>query len=574
MTFSSLAFLFIFFPIVFILYSICKNNLVRNILLIFASLIFYAFGEPVAVFIMLISIGLNYFFGLLCGGVIGRKSKNESVCEVAEEINEEFEGANVAESVEEVEDGTVTEPGESDAELEDESEDGDKPEPEESDAELEDESEDGDKPEPEESDAELEDESEKESDAENAEGTEVSEALRKVGLIAAIVLNIGLLFAFKYVDFFLDSVGLGRLRMNIALPIGISFFTFQGLSYVIDVYRDRECVQRNPLLVTLYISFFPQLIAGPIVKYHDISKQLVNREFNIDRIGSGLQRFIFGLGKKVLIAGPMGLMVDSVYGLDISGIGAASAWIAAISYIFQIYFDFSGYSDMAIGLGCIFGFDFKENFDNPYTAVNMQHFWRKWHISLSTWFKEYVYIPLGGNRKGYIRTYLNKFIVFTLTGLWHGANWTFVCWGLMHGLALIAEDLIKRLFKKDDENVSEVNRKSGFVSFLRNAAGHIYTMIFVTLTFIVFRADSMGDALRMIGRLFSTAGANSIAFSLMTPTYVIALVAAVILSFSVLGFTYGKIKEWVKRILSVIIYILSLCMLITGGYNPFIYFRF
>lgn len=470
MTFSSLAFLFIFFPIVFLLYSVCRNNIVRNILLIIASLLFYAYGEPVAVFIMLISILLNYFFGLMCAGIIGSKS---------------------------------------------------------------------------------------------------TEIIRKTGLIAAVVLNIGLLFVFKYLDFFLNNVGLGKYVLNLGLPIGISFFTFQGLSYVIDVYRDRECVQKNLLSVMLYISFFPQLIAGPIVKYHDISNQLKERDFTPERIGAGLQRFIFGLGKKVLIAGPMGLMVDSIFRLNTAAIGAAAAWIASISYMLQIYFDFSGYSDMAIGLGCIFGFDFKENFDKPYTAGNMKQFWRKWHISLSTWFKEYVYIPLGGNRKGQGRTYVNKFLVFMLTGLWHGANWTFIIWGVLHGMALIAEDLLKRLADR-----MHMKRSNSMPAAIGQIAGHAYALFYIMITFVIFRADTISYGLQMIGRLFGRGGSNALAFSLLDPTYLIALVMAVILSSKILDGILAKSKTWILRTASVLVYLASIVMLISGGYNPFIYFRF
>lgn len=474
MTFSSLAFLFVFFPIVFLLYWVCTNSILRNLLLIAASLIFYAYGEPVAVFIMLISIGVNYICGLMCAETFFRDYQR---------------------------------------------------------------------------------------------GIGASEVIRKIGLVAAVVLNIGLLFVFKYADFFLDSVG-SDYRLNLGLPIGISFFTFQGLSYVVDVYRDRDNLQKNPLAVMLYISFFPQLIAGPIVKYHDIREQLKSREFNGQRIADGIQRFIFGLGKKVLIAGPMGLMVDTLFVRDVAGLGILSAWIAAISYSFQIYFDFSGYSDMAIGLGCIFGFDFKENFDKPYAAANMQQFWRKWHISLSTWFKEYVYIPLGGNRKGRVRTYINKFIVFILTGLWHGANWTFVCWGVLHGMALIVEDTIKGFLGKKEGDSNRV------VSFLGRVLGHIYTVVFIIITFVIFRADNMAYALQMIGRMFSGTGSDAVAISMLTPDYCIALGLAVVLSTTLIDKAFGKAKVWVMRLLSIVIYIVSIIMLISGGYNPFIYFRF
>lgn len=479
MTFSSLSFLFIFFPIVFLIYCVCKNHLLRNIILIVASLIFYAYGEPVAVFIMLCSICLNYLFGLMCAGVIGGKSDaNASTQEMKIPI------------------------------------------------------------------------------------------MKRIGLIAAIVLNIGLLVVFKYSDFFLDCIGLQEYELHIKLPIGISFFTFQGLSYVIDVYRDKKCVQKNIMSVMLYISFFPQLIAGPIVKYHDIESQLILREFSIDRILRGLQRFSFGLAKKVLIAGPMGLMVDTIYNLEGSTIGIATAWIAAISYMFQIYFDFSGYSDMAIGLGCIFGFDFKENFDKPYAAGSIKKFWRKWHISLSTWFKEYVYIPLGGNRHGVARTYINKFIVFILTGLWHGANWTFVCWGVLHGLGLVVEDMLSKL-------VGRIYTKTPkFLKIVLNIFGHAYTLLFVMIAFVIFRADNLSIAANMLYRMLYGNGKDAIAFSMMTPTYLIAFVLAVVCSSSALNYIIPKIKPGFMQVFSMFAYVASIMMLITGGYNPFIYFRF
>lgn len=469
MTFSSLIFLFVFFPIVFLLYFILKNKQLRNILLIVASLIFYAFGEPVAVFIMLISICLNYVFGLMCG---------------------------------------VEDDGKS------------------------------------------------------------TTIIRKIGLVAAIVLNIGLLVVFKYSDFFLDCVGLQKYELHMKLPIGISFFTFQGLSYIVDVYRDRQCVQKNILSLMLYISFFPQLIAGPIVKYHDVREQLFSREFNIERISRGLQRFIFGLGKKVIIAGPMGQMVDTIYAYDVSSIGVCTAWIAAISYMLQIYFDFSGYSDMAIGLGCIFGFDFKENFDKPYSAGSIKQFWRKWHISLSTWFKEYVYIPLGGNRCGNVRTYINKFIVFLLTGLWHGANWTFICWGLLHGTGLIVEDIICRWWSSRNIRISSSQE------LVLKVLKHIYTLLFVTIAFVIFRADNLKIAITMIGNLVFGSGNNAIAFSLMTPTYLIALGLALVCSSSLPDRLVPKINLGVMQVFSISVYLVSIVMLITGGYNPFIYFRF
>lgn len=476
MTFSSLVFLFIFFPIVFLLYAIGKNDLYRNILLVVTSLVFYTYGEPVAVFIMLISICLNYVFGLMCGEVFANRKKQSS-------------------------DLTI-------------------------------------------------------------------KVFKKVGLILAIVLNIGLLVVFKYGDFFLNSLGLGKYALHLQLPIGISFFTFQGLSYVIDAYRDKKCVQKNLLSLMLYISFFPQLIAGPIVKYHDVKKQLKKRKFTNARVAKGLRRFMFGLGKKVIIAGPMGLMVDSIYSLNPASVGMWTAWIAGLSYMFQIYFDFSGYSDMAIGLGCIFGFDFKENFNHPYAAGSLQDFWRRWHISLSTWFKEYVYIPLGGNRHGLLRTMMNKFIVFFLTGLWHGANWTFICWGLLHGIGVSIENLIQKICAKTHAQVSKG------ISAVIKLFSHIYVLLFVMIAFIIFRADSLWVAVTMIGKLFGGFGSNAIAFSCMTPTYLVALILACVCSSAWVNGLAGKMRTWVLQVFSILVFVVSVAMIIAGGYNPFIYFRF
>ena len=302
MTFSSLVFLFVFFPVTFILYALIRQKTARNVILIIASIVFYAFGEPVAVMIMIVSVLLNYLFGLLC-----------------------------------------------------------------------------------------------------ASESDPSGKKAKTAVFLAVLVNIGLLIAYKYTGFFVsvfDGItGLSIPVPHIRLPIGISFFTFQGLSYVIDVYRNKKLVQRNFFYVLLYIAFFPQLIAGPIVRYEDIALQIESREFNIERISSGITRFIAGLGKKVIVANQMGFIADTVFSLEPSSIGMGLAWIGAICYTLQIFFDFSGYSDMAIGLGRMFGFDFKENFNYPFIASSIQDFWRRWHISLSTWFKEYVYIPLGGNRK-------------------------------------------------------------------------------------------------------------------------------------------------------------------------------
>ena len=468
MTFSSLTFLFIFFPVTFLLYAVIRNHTARNIILAAASLIFYAFGEPVAVMIMLISILLNYLFGLAAA----------------------------------------------------------------------------------------------------------DPRWDKAGVLLAVLLNIGMLAAYKYTGFFVEILN-GALHLSIPvprirLPIGISFFTFQGLSYVIDVYRNKKYVQKNLFSVLLYISFFPQLIAGPIVRYADIAEQIQSREFNADRISRGIRRFLYGLAKKVLIANQMGLLADQVFSLASGQVSTAAAWIGAICYTLQIFFDFCGYSDMAIGLGCIFGFDFRENFNYPFIASSIQEFWRRWHISLSTWFKEYVYIPLGGNRKGKVRTTLNKWIVFFLTGLWHGASFTFILWGLWHGLWQMLEtyQIIptkKRWFKP---------------------IGHIYTLLVVVIGFVFFRADTLGQGASIVRAMFyPTAGiasASAEVFALCAPSAILSFGFALLLStpvFQVLRTKsaakgLGNAYDTGAYVASLLLFVLSVLTLAASSYNPFIYFRF
>ncbi|MDD6070544.1 MAG: MBOAT family protein, partial [Clostridiales bacterium] len=359
-----------------------------------------------------------------------------------------------------------------------------------------------------------------------------------------------------------------------ALPVGISFFTFQALSYVIDVYWKRIEVQKSFWKVLLYISFFPQLIAGPIVKYRDISKEIENRIVNADEAARGLRRFICGLGKKVLIANSVGLVADHVFNAPTVNINILTAWIGAIAYMLQIYYDFSGYSDMAIGLGKMFGFHFKENFQYPYGADSVQEFWRRWHISLSTWFREYLYIPLGGNRKGKARTCLNRMIVFLLTGLWHGANWTFVIWGLWHGLFLLLETYLP------------------FIKKLPKFIARVYTLIVVCVGFVIFRADSLGSGLFMIRQMFSgfTFESQSMSFALqqMTPWFIIMAVIGIVGAAPIRG-VVTRIREkgeetkmtgrwkvvWIALNLASVL-LLCWCMIRLSGntYNPFIYFRF
>ena len=316
----------------------------------------------------------------------------------------------------------------------------------------------------------------------------------KLGVTLAVIGGIGLLAVFKYADFAIRTVnalcGLHLPLTGIALPIGISFFTFQGLSYVIDVYREPQTVSHSFKKVLLYIAFFPQLIAGPIVKYHDIEQEIDSRRTTPQETALGIRRFICGLSKKLLLSNALGQMADTVFALPAGEIGMLAGWTGAICYTLQIYFDFSGYSDMAIGLGRMFGFHFRENFNYPYTATTIKEFWRRWHISLSGWFRDYLYIPLGGNRKGNARTWLNRFLVFFATGLWHGASWTFVLWGLWHGLFSVLEDC----------GAIPVDKLKG------KRIGQLYTLLVVVLGFTLFRADTLAQAGAMYAAMFSGIG--------------------------------------------------------------------
>ena len=469
MVFSSVTFLCIFFPIVFLLHAVLPNGKMRNAALILASLLFYAYGEPVYVILLLVSVALNYLFGL---GVAGRK--------------------------------------------------------------------------------------------------------KKAVLTAAVIVNIGLLFVFKYAGFFVSSLnsllpGSAALPVpKLSLPIGISFYTFQALSYVIDVYRGQTEVQRKFFRLLLYISFFPQLIAGPIVKYHDIEKEIATRNAAVDDIFSGLTRFSIGLGKKVLIANTMAYAADTIFAMPASNVGLLASWVGAIAYVLQIYFDFSGYSDMAIGLGRMFGFHFLENFNYPYISDSIREFWRRWHISLSTWFRDYLYIPLGGNRKGRTRTIINKYIVFFCTGFWHGANWTFLIWGLFHGTLQMCEE----------KHWIPVHR--GWRVF-----NHIYTLLMVTVGFVIFRADTMGQAGTMLAAMFGFGSKNSYGFvqaaALLSPYMIVVLLCAIIGCTplpKLLAARWKKtsagqaVGEFALMALSLVLLGLSLMALAAESYNPFIYFRF
>ena len=467
MVFSSLTFLCVFFPTVFLLYYLLPSMPAKNALLIISSLLFYAYGEPVYVLLMAGSASLNYLYGLW----IGRAGKKKPV------------------------------------------------------------------------------------------------------LALAVGTNFLILGIFKYADMLIDTcnrlTGAQIPLIRVSLPIGISFFTFQALSYLIDVYRGQVKAQKNYAHMLLYISFFPQLIAGPIVKYHDIEQQISNRTFDLEETAEGFRRFIVGLSKKVLLSNTAALAADAVFAAELTQVGALAAWIGAVSYLFQIYFDFSGYSDMAIGLGRMFGFTFQENFNYPYISCSVQEFWRRWHISLSTWFKEYLYIPLGGNRKGRARTYVNKLFVFFSTGLWHGADWTFVIWGLYHGLFLLLEGILP-------------------VKKLPRALGHVYTMLVVCAGFVIFRADTLSQGAALIGKMFTglPAGRDTMGFALqqINPLLVLVLVICLFASCPLKSLRSRLPGRWEKILARVgnpsayvcSIALLVLCMLsLSGGtYNPFIYFRF
>ena len=391
-------------------------------------------------------------------------------------------------------------------------------------------------------------------------------------LALCVTLNLLILGYFKYYNFLAEVLNpllrgfdIALPAIQVTLPIGISFYTFQALSYVVDVYRGENQAQKNPLNMMLYISFFPQLIAGPIVKYHDIAQEIENRTQTVDGVMNGIRRFIAGLSKKVLISNTVGLVADTLFAADISGLNAAAAWIGAISYMLQIYFDFSGYSDMAIGLGEMFGFHFKENFNYPYISGSIREFWRRWHMSLSGWFQEYLYIPLGGNRKGKVRTVINKFIVFLCTGIWHGANVTFLFWGLYHGCFLMLEEF-----------VPAIREKGGRV---KSVFQHIYALLVVLIGFVFFRADTMSQGVAWVKTMFTGFGANPAAMSLtleqLTPLYLVTLAVGIVACCPVKNLVKKSgAYEAVTAIGSLVLLALSMLSLASGTYNPFIYFRF
>ena len=448
MVFSSAVFLFLFLPVVVLLHTVIKNNNVRNGMLIAASLIFYAYGEPVCIVLLVGSVFVNLIFGNIL-----TRNKNKAI------------------------------------------------------------------------------------------------------LALAVGLNLLLLIFYKYT---------GLVRM----PIGISFFTFQAISYVVDVYRSEEKENVGFFDVLLYISLFPQLIAGPIVKFNSIKNQIKDRVVTLDGLTSGIRRFVTGLSKKMLIANTMAYVADTVFALATDSIGSGIAWFGAVCYTLQIFFDFSGYSDMALGLGRMMGFTFPENFDHPYIATSVRGFWRRWHMSLTAWFRDYLYIPLGGNRKGTARKLLNTMIVFACTGIWHGANWTFLIWGIFHGIFMCVEELLSKGKKEERFNI------------LKWAC----TMLVVIVGFVIFRSDNIGYAVAYIGKMFSftSAGGAGLLLSMLTPVFIVTFIFALVACTPVVAFVSDRIKgKRIYNILNVISYaitfvLLFLCILglAADSYNPFIYFRF
>jgi alginate O-acetyltransferase complex protein AlgI len=388
-----------------------------------------------------------------------------------------------------------------------------------------------------------------------------------------VALNLALLAVFKYANFIVDNLnvaleagGLSPLELDpVHLPIGISFFTFQALSYLVDVYRRQAPVQRNPLNIALYVSMFPQLIAGPIVRYHDVAKQILERTFRSEDFAYGVRRFVIGLGKKVLIANVVGRVADQAFDQAPGTLSAPVAWLGVVCYAFQIYFDFSGYSDMAIGLGRMFGFRFLENFRYPYIASSIQEFWRRWHISLSSWFRDYLYIPLGGNRKGSLRVYLNLVTVFFLCGLWHGASWNFVIWGLIHGLFLVSERLgLTRLLGRAPLPVR-----------------HMYALLVVLVGWVFFRATTLPEAVAYLGSMFGAAANDPLPLAaFVNGEVLLALAIAIPASLPIVSLG----ERWSARspaVFSVarltyvaVVFSLSVMYLTADTYNPFIYFRF
>jgi len=395
------------------------------------------------------------------------------------------------------------------------------------------------------------------------------DTLCKFIISIGVLLNLILLFTYKYYDFTIYNLNnIFNLELplkNIVLPIGISFFTFQGMSYIIDIYRNDAKVNTNFFSVALYISLFPQLVAGPIVKYKDIDSQISNRKETIESFSYGIERFIIGLSKKIIISDVLGGLASDIFSLSLSGIDVPTAWVGIICYTLQIFFDFSGYSDMAIGLGHFFGFKFMENFNYPYISKSITEFWRRWHISLSNWFKEYLYIPLGGNRTG--NTYINLFIVFLVTGLWHGSSWNFIIWGLWHGLFIILERLVRQ--------------KNWYVktpSFIKWSI----TIFIVMIGWVFFTFTNLNDAFNYLLIMFGFITPEIITFEIWTYInlrVILWISVSIILSTPIIAniskkYLSNKYFEIIKTFILAILLIISIIFMVNSTYSPFIYFQF
>jgi alginate O-acetyltransferase complex protein AlgI len=411
-------------------------------------------------------------------------------------------------------------------------------------------------------------------------GIWIEKSKSKKALVIGVTINILILLFNKYANFIVDNLNPLFIAFDFApikdfyikLPVGISFYTFQSISYLVDVYRRDNKAQKNFVDLALYVALFPQLIAGPIVRYKDIAAQLKVRALDFSQFSYGAKRFIIGLGKKVIIANTVAITADVIFDLDFTLINASTAWLGLIFYTIQIYFDFSGYSDMAIGLGYMLGFKFQENFNFPYVSKSIKEFWRRWHISLSMWFRDYLYISLGGNRNGKSRTYINLFIVFLLTGLWHGASWNFVIWGLIHGLFIVIERL-------------------GFDKILARLGvfQNLYTLFVVVIAWVFFRVEKFSDACSYISTLFigTSSELHYDVSMFLSKENIIILFIALIYSFK--GFQYLSTNvsqlipsaPFLKTSLSILqsagllmIFVYSIMSVASGSYNPFIYFRF
>lgn len=466
MLFSSMTFVFLFLPIVCLIYLLAKKEL-HNAILLAASILFYAWGEPRYLAIMILTILANYV-----GAIALDKHKK----------------------------------------------------------------------------------------------------YKKPILLATIAVDLSFLLYFKYFNFFIDNINsifaMDISFLEVIMPIGISFYTFQAMSYLIDVYKGDAKVQKDIYKLALYISLFPQLVAGPIVKYRDVDEQIDHRTVTFDKVSYGVKRFIIGLAKKMLLANTLGAVADEIFGLPVAQASPQLAWVGAIFYSLQLFYDFSGYSDMAIGLGSIFGFKFLENFNYPYISKSITEFWRRWHISLSTWFKEYLYIPLGGNRKGNVRTYVNLFLVFLATGFWHGASWNFIFWGLWHGVFIIFEKMTG--WHKES--------KSRIIS----GAQHIYTIFVFVIGWVMFRAENMSYATDYIKNMFGLVkehtAVNDVSYYLNNAE-MLALIAGILCAMPVFNkILYVKYEHKVLRTLInvwlFILFVVSSATIAASTYNPFIYFRF